>query len=89
MSNHLTVRRVRIQTLSPDGQEIGEPSYGVLAQDNYEQAFTEAYGSLDELNRAIDRYGGILELVRESGQFEHVDDSLGWDNVDRYISHGG
>ena len=63
--------------------------YGVLAQDNYEQAFTEAYGSLDELNRAIDRYGGILELVRESGQFEHVDDSLGWDNVDRYISHGG
>lgn len=78
MSNFLSVRRVRIQEIDAAGQPIGEPDYGILAADDYEQQWTNAYRTLQELNQAIRDAGNILDVV---GGFEMVDRAgIGYEN---------
>ena len=52
MSNCLSVRRVMVQTLNEDGTPDGEPTYGVMAADSYEQVYNDTFGTFDELNQA-------------------------------------
>jgi hypothetical protein len=79
MSNYLSVRRVKIQTISATGEPEGPPSFGILASDDYEQSYTDIYVSLDELNRAIGECGSILEVV--GGEFDGADrDAIGTNN---------
>ena len=78
MSNFLNVRRVKIQEIDETGAMLGNPSFGILASDNYEQQFTDAYSSLDELNQAIREAGNILDVV---GGFDMVSrDAIGFEN---------
>jgi hypothetical protein len=67
MSNTLSVRRVKVQTLNEQGEPDGEPSYGVMAADSYYQAYSDIWESFDELNAAIKEAGCILTLVDVDG----------------------
>lgn len=63
MANWLSARRVRFQEIDSKGNDVGTPSYGILAMDDYEQGFTEIYRSVEELNEAIREAGNILDVV--------------------------
>ncbi len=82
MSNMLSVRRVRVQTLYADGTPDGEPTYGVMAADNYAQGYDDTFTTLEELNAAIEAAGCILDIVDESGDlFVGIDrEQIGTDN---------
>jgi hypothetical protein len=82
MSNTLTVRRVRVQTIDADGAPEGEATYGVMAADDYAQGYNDTFRTLAELNTAIQEAGCILDLVDDSGDlFVGIDrDQIGTDN---------
>ena len=63
MSSFLNVCRVKIQEIDERGWPQGDPDYGILASDDYEQQFTNAYRTLRELNQAIRDAGNILDVV--------------------------
>lgn len=63
MANFLSVRRVKVQEIDEDGNDVGSPDFGILASDDYEQGFTVSYRSLEELNEAIRTAGNILDVV--------------------------
>ena len=63
MSNPLSVRRVKVQTIDEKGNPEGEPTYGVMAADNESQMYNDTFESLDELNQAIKEAGCILDIV--------------------------
>ncbi len=67
MSNPLSVRRVKVQTIDEHGEPVGRPSFGVLASDSYASGYNDTYESLDELNEAISEAGSILAIVDEDG----------------------
>lgn len=68
MSDPLSVRRVMVQTINQWGEPVGEPSFGVLASSNTAQAYNDTFGSLEELNTAIDEAGCILAVADEIGE---------------------
>jgi len=74
MSNPLSVRRVRIQTIDKNGNPEGEPSYGVMAFDSYQVVYT-AFENLKYLNRAIKRSKSILRVADSDGVFSDADHS--------------
>jgi hypothetical protein len=83
MSNPLSVRRVKVQTINEKGEPEGEPTYGVMAADGYAQAYNDIYRSLEELNAAIQEAGCILDVV-ESDDFDNADrEKIGTDNFYR------
>ncbi len=74
MSNTFSIRRVRVQTLHLDGTPEGDPTYGVMAADDYAQGYNDVFRSLEELNAAIDETGCILDVVDDAGDlFAGVD----------------
>jgi hypothetical protein len=80
MSNPLSVRRVKVQTIKADGTPEGEPSYGVLASDDYASDFNDTFDSLEELNAEIEASGCILNLV-DRDKFAGADSKrIGKDN---------
>ena len=78
MSNPLSVRRVRVQTIDAAGNPEGEPSFGVMAADNEEQSYSDSFESLEDLNATIDNHGCILDLVDGFGEANR--DKVGTDN---------
>jgi hypothetical protein len=83
----LTVRRVRIQEIDSAGKEIGQPTFGVLANDAYEQQFTDIYESLEKLNEDARMQGSLLSLV---GGFDGVDTSeVGYENFEGCVKLTG
>jgi len=80
VSNYLTVRRVMFQEIDENGIHQGKTTYGVLASDNYAEGYTDIYESLEDLNKAIEEKGCILDVV-DNGDFENVSrDGIGTNN---------
>lgn len=82
MSNCLSVRRVKVQTIDKDGNPDGEPTYGVMAADDAAQAYNDCFFTLEELNNEIELEGCILGVI-ESWQelFADADfEKIGTDN---------
>lgn len=78
MSNWLNVRRVRVQDVDEHGTPLGEPEYGIVASDAYEQGFNIGFATLEELNEAVREAGSLLDLV---GGFDGADgDVIGFEN---------
>lgn len=67
MSNPLSVRRVKVQTIDDEGKPEGEPTFGVMAADGYAQTYNDIYPTLEELNEAIDNAKSILEVADGDG----------------------
>lgn len=63
MSNPLSVRRVKVQTIDENGNPEGEPTYGVMAADSHEQAYNDTFATLEELNAEIEKEGCILHVI--------------------------
>jgi hypothetical protein len=63
MSDPLSVRRVKVQTINEDGTPEGKPSYGVMAATNEAQAYNDTFASLEELNQVINESGCILDII--------------------------
>ena len=82
MSNFLSVRRVIVQTIEENGKPDGEPTYGVMAADEYAQSYCDIYGSLEELNKAIEEAGDILSVVDPNGDIFDASgsDQIGFEN---------
>lgn len=81
MSNILSIRRVRVQTLNESGEPEGDPTYGVMAADSYEQAYIDIFDSFEQLTQAIQDAGGIMQVVAAGDQFTDLDHSqYGTDN---------
>lgn len=74
MANSLSVRRVKFQDISEDGEPLGEPTYGVIAADDYAQNYINIWPSMAELNEAIAQEGCILCVVPSWGEL--------WTNAD-------
>ena len=53
MSNWIGVRRVKFQEIDKRGDPIGEPTFGVIAADDYGGDYADLWRSLDDLNEAI------------------------------------
>ena len=67
MSNPLSIRRVKFQTINENGEPVGDPTYGVCAADSYASAYNDTFESLDELNKAIEEEGSVLQIVDPEG----------------------
>ena len=67
MSNPLSVRRVKVQTIDEEGKSVGKPSFGVMAADGYWQMYNDTFETLEELNDEINRTGCILDIVDHNG----------------------
>lgn len=67
MGNILSVRRVMVQTIDSDGLPEGKPTFGILAADNYAQVYNDTFETFDELNKAIEEAGNILDVIDEDG----------------------
>ena len=80
MSNYLSVRRVKVQTLDENGNPEGEPTFGIMASDSYEQSYTDIYETFDELNESIRKDGTILQAVAGPGEFSDLKDPTGFAN---------
>lgn len=82
MSNRLSVRRVKVQTIDENGNPEGEPTYGVMAADDYGQSYNDTFESLEELNKTIKEEGCILHVLDDHGdKFEESDPKkIGTDN---------
>lgn len=82
MSNPLSVRRVKVQTIDAKGNPVGNPSFGVMAADSYRSEYNDIYESLESLNRDIEASGCILDIVDEDRTiFEDADrEKIGTDN---------
>ena len=80
MSNPLSVRRVKVQTIDRQGNPEGEPTYGVMAADNETQIYNDSFESLEDLNKAIDSSASILAVVEdcEFGLVNHA--NIGHEN---------
>ena len=39
MSNPLSVRRVKVQTIDEHGKPVGKPTFGIMAADDYAQVY--------------------------------------------------
>lgn len=79
MSNNISVRRVKVQTINKDGTPDGEPTFGVMAADSYEQAYNDTFATLEELNEEINNTGSILSIVEPA--FNDIDaPHIGTDN---------
>jgi len=63
MSNPLSVRRVKVQTINERGEPEGEPTYGVMASDDNAGGYNDTFESLEDLNKAIEEEGSILKIV--------------------------
>ena len=72
MSNNLSIRRVKVQTLDDFGNPEGDPTYGIMASDSYEQAYIDIYSSFAELEQAINEAGSILAAVASGDQFSDL-----------------
>ena len=73
MANSLTVQLVKIIDLDDQGQETGEPHFGVVASDEYDRDFTWGYETFEALVEAIDEAGGTLDLL---GSFDDANAEL-------------
>lgn len=81
MSNPLSVRRVKVQTIDKDGNPEGPPTFGVIAADGYAQAYNDTFESLEELNATIARAPSILAVVDSDDEFSSADhEKIGRDN---------
>lgn len=82
MSNPLSVRRVKVQTINADGSPDGEPTYGVMAADDYQQSYNDTFFSLEDLNKAINDAPSILSIVLNANElFDTADHTkIGHDN---------
>lgn len=82
MSNPLSVRRVKVQTINADGTPDGEPTYGVMAADSNEQTYNDTFQTLEGLNKAIKDSKSILEVVDPDGTLFYGADhnKIGHDN---------
>lgn len=63
MSNPLSVRRVKVQTIDEYGNPEGEPTFGVMASDDFDQAYNDTFESLEDLNKEIEEQGSIIKVV--------------------------
>jgi hypothetical protein len=52
-----------VQTLDENGKPEGQPTFGVMAADDYEQSYNDTFFSFQELNDEIKQCGCILDLV--------------------------
>ncbi len=82
MSNALSVRRVKIQTINEDGSPDGPPTYGIIAADDHNQIYQDTWMDLETLNDAIDNAKSILDAIDPQGiEFPGADDKkIGYDN---------
>ena len=80
MSNPLSVRRVKVQTINADGTPEGEPTFGVMAADDHGSDYNDCYRDLDDLNNEIDDRGSILGIVDCSVFPEADHDKIGTAN---------
>lgn len=82
MSNPLSVRRVKVQTIDVEGNPEGEPTYGIMAADSYGQTYDDTFQTLDELNEAIDNAPSILAVVEDSNNLfpDANHEKIGHDN---------
>jgi hypothetical protein len=65
MSNWIGVRRVRFQEIDKRGNPVGEPTFGVIAADEYIGDYADLWQSLEDLNKAIEEAGGMLQLLEK------------------------
>ncbi len=68
MSNPLSVRRVKVQTLDEQGNPEGEATFGVMAADSYDQVYNDTFETFEELNAAIQEAGCILDIVSDGDE---------------------
>ena len=68
MSNLLSVRRVKVQTINEDGTPDGEPTFGVMAADGYASDYIDVFPDLIALNTAIQGAGCILSVIPNWGE---------------------
>ncbi len=82
MSNPLSVRRVKIQTIDRDGNPVGKPSYGILASDNEVTAFNDTFETRESLESAIHHADSILGVVdpNEDVFTDPIHEKIGKDN---------
>jgi hypothetical protein len=82
MSNSLSVRRVRVQTINEDGTPDGPATYGVMAADDHLACYNDMFDSVEALEAAIDSAESILSIADIEGRhFPEADhDKIGWDN---------
>lgn len=83
MSNALSVRRVKFQELDEQGNPVGDPTYGVIASDDYDSAYNDTFESFEELEKNIQESESILSLVliRDKYLFDGVKhEKIGHDN---------
>ena len=81
MSNALSVRRVKFQDLHEDGTPDGPATFGVIGSDSYGQEFVNSYETFEELNKAIEEAGCIVDLINDNDAFPGADrEKIGTDN---------
>ena len=73
MSNKLSIRRVKVQTLDEYGDPEGEPTFGVMAADDYETAYNDTFESFAELNSAIEEDCIISVIDGWEAKFPEID----------------
>lgn len=79
MSNYLSARRVRFQEIDEQGNDVGKPTFGILASDNEEQSYTDVYNTREELEKAVAEAGNLLDVV---GGFDGISrENLGPGNL--------
>jgi len=75
MSNPLSVRRVKIQTIDERGNPQGNPTFGVMASTNTYQSYNDTFDSLESLNAAIASAiteGGSILSVADGGDLDSL-----------------
>lgn len=68
MSNPLSVRRIQVQTIGPDGAPDGEPSYGIVASYNETTIFSDEWETLATLEKEIEDAESILGALDPFGE---------------------
>jgi len=80
MSNPLSVRRVKVQTIDANGNPEGEARFGVMAADDHVCEYNDCFSTLDDLNEAINEEGCILGVLSNDNWFVADPDKIGTDN---------
>lgn len=93
MSNILSVRRVKVQTIDENGIPQGEATFGIVACDSHDLIFCDTYSSLEDLNEKINESKSIIDAVDFDNRFPSADHKkIGYGNfcgTDWYVLSTG
>ena len=77
MSNRLNIYRAVVRPCDDRGRPTDEPSYAIMASDDYESA-SVTFDSLAQLNAAVAEHGNNLLLTMQqlNNSFDSLDSSV-------------